>query len=510
MILFLLLGLPGQTSIMPTSGTFRGIYHVNRAGVGRMDSFIFSKTMMDRMAEYEGQHIEVEILNARQPFSPGAAIIDEIGKVTRLPATPLKIRLKALTPTTDVGQASDVLCTLENTGTKDLSLNATSLSLSVLGYARSQPGIDDTMDDFYQAGYTGRQLGFSGNLWQSQNHPSLLGPGSQNSIHSQMVLLRSGETAPFVLPGVHLEPGQYELVALASGSSSAKETLPTMAALPLDVPVEGDGVHQRGLLEARIQVDHEDEWLVIEGRIFSASDAKVPLFTLSGNGNHYFSGQVKLYSSTGGLLTAGVDWKQPEGQWKLVQVDHEGIPFNFKVRNADRFSETSIAKITLETVTERGIEEVTLIDALASPPHRSPQPWGTTERGSRLRIRMARDSYKPDGKVRFFFQALSDSTEADMLWVDEGKFETQVVVLIDGKQAPVASTQLTDGIVYFFPFQGEVELRPASSLTVGRHTLQLSVQGDPGIYENLRGEKFRKLDGKLTSNAVEFEIRTDD
>ena len=40
-------GIPGYAEILPTKGMFRGIYQVNRAGVGRFSFFIISKTLKD-------------------------------------------------------------------------------------------------------------------------------------------------------------------------------------------------------------------------------------------------------------------------------------------------------------------------------------------------------------------------------------------------------------------------------------------------------------------------------
>ena len=109
-------------------------------------------------------------------------------------------------------------------------------------------------------------------------------------------------------------------------------------------------------------------------------------------------------------------------------------------------------------------------------------------------------------KIRLHFQAESDGKKADVLWIDEGDYETQVIALVDGKKAPIGTTQICDGCANTFPFQGEITLASLYKAAPGKHTLQLSILGNGGTYKNLRGEKFRKLRGKLVSNTVEFEV----
>ena len=91
-----LLGMSGLAEILPTKGTFRGIYEVNRAGVGRLNFFIFSQSLKDRMAPYENKYIEIEILKAQQLMNPGDVVVEQFGNVTRLPDPPLELRLKAV------------------------------------------------------------------------------------------------------------------------------------------------------------------------------------------------------------------------------------------------------------------------------------------------------------------------------------------------------------------------------------------------------------------------------
>ena len=135
-LLIVAVGTSGYAETLPTKGTFRGVYHVNRAGVGRFKFFIISKALKKQMDPYEGKYIELEVLKARQPINPGPAIVDEVGKVTRLPDPPLALKLQAVTPATEAGKPIDVLYSLENIGKKDVTINANDLQIGVRGSKR--------------------------------------------------------------------------------------------------------------------------------------------------------------------------------------------------------------------------------------------------------------------------------------------------------------------------------------------------------------------------------------
>ena len=124
-----------------------------------------------------------------------------------------------------------------------------------------------------------------------------------------------------------------------------------------------------------------------------------------------------------------------------------------------------------------------------------------------MRIETPRAYFAPGENIRFFAQAESDGSEADLLWVNNGKFQSQIVAAVDGGKAIIERTGISDGHLNKFPFQREVGLALIKNLTRGKHVLQFSVQGDPGTYKNLREESFRKLDGTLVSNVFEFEVR---
>ncbi len=492
---------------LPTKGTFRGIYHVNRAGVGRFNFYIIPKGLKERMAPFQGEYVEVEVLKARQPMNPGPAIVEQIGRVTVLPDPPLQISLRVVAPGIGGGSTLDVIYSLANAGKNDIVVNANHLQVGVQGYP--QPQQPDEPDTTFESGYTRRQLGFGGTLVQRWNFIAPAVPGERTHFSTSEVLLRPGETAPFVLHGVALEPGEYELAAVGLFCPAREEFVPVMAAQPLDVPWPEQKTLRECSLRAEVEVTLDDGWYLLDGHLFAKRDQPVFLFTRPDGDWFFLPGLVQLYSDSGNLIPARLDWDSPYRPWLRTEIGPEGLPFRFRVRRADRFSRQAVSKIGFWTVTDQGMEKLTLAEAVPRPPERPLPLWGEQVRGCRLRIQMPRSTLDAAEEIRFFFQAESDGQSADVFWIDEGKFRSHVVAAIDGKQAPIGSTGISDGHVHRFPFQGEIALSSRYKVVPGRHTLQLRITGNSGTYTNLRGDEFRKFAGTLISNVVEFEVTGD-
>jgi hypothetical protein len=378
------------------------------------------------------------------------------------------------------------------------------LQIGVMGYAQHPAG---AAVDFQNSGYTAGQLGFTGQMAQVFNFLSPMGPGARTHFFTGSVTLRPCEEAPFIVHDVQRQPGEYELVASATFYTAEREHIPLRSSLALDLPLEAVKTKPIQSLTLKANAANDDEWLIVKGNIADEFGADVSLFTKSREQDHFLPGLVEIYSDSGELLPADLDWQEPDGSWRSISLGREGVSFKFRVRPRDRFSRAAVTKIEFTTVTNRGRERFILADHLVASTRPELPAWGDTVGGCRMRIAVPRDCFKGSERVRFFVQAESDGSGADLLWVNSGKFQSQVKAMIDGKQAQIESGGVGDAIVNSFPFQGDVALALIERLAPGKHLLQFAVKGDPGIYENTRGESFRKFDGTLVSNTVEFELR---
>ena len=509
-VLSLALGAHARAAILPTGGTFRGIYHENRAGVGKFEFFLIPAALKPQMAPYEGKYIELEVVKARQPMNPGPAIVEQLGRIVELPAPPLRIELHPIAPGINGGQTFDVIYSFRNVSDTDVVLKAGDIQIGVLGYPT--PAEPEEPDTWFGTGYTRRQLGFGGGMVQPWNFISPMEPGRATAYYTGYVLVRPGEAAPFVWHGVTLghgvalAPGRYELVASARLPGAADQSVPVRASMPLDLPLAGPRAEQRHVLKAETRVTRDVEWFVVDGRLLPDADGAVHIFTRPDGDRHFLPGLFQFWSREGTLLGFQLDWNGLQGPWRRVEVGADGLSFRFRVRHTDLFSTDAPARITMWTVTDNGIEKLVLAEALPESGAVEMPPWGEEVRGCRLRVRMPKTEFAAGEAVRFFFQAESDGKKADILWMDKGHFTSHVVAAIDGRQARIATTMISDEHVNAFPFQGEIVLSTLQPVAPGRHALRLSVTGDSGTYTNLAGKKFRKFRGILVSNTVEFEV----
>ena len=500
--------LPGGASraeILPTKGTFRGIYHVNRAGVGRMDFFIFHAKLKPRMAQCDGKCISVQILKGRQPINPGPVVVDEIGEVEMLPSPALRAEIETIVPGASGPETLDVLCAFRNTSKTTVRLRGYDVGLSVLS-GPPEP-VPDQPDFFLKAGYTTSQYCFRGLPAQPSSGLEAPGPGDSARYQSDSTHIEPGQSVPFVWHSLKLRPGKHELAVSASYYlRGPKIHVPVKAWTPLDVPMAKTTARPRSRLAAHATITRRDEWLSVAARVAHLADQPRHLFVKQQRDLLRLPGQVRAQDKDGRALPIRVDWTSPNAPWVRRAVDRRGLDFRFRLRLSDFFSEAHPARITLWTVTDGGLERLTLAEHLSAPPQRPMPPWGARVRGCRSRIRAARERFKPGERIRFFLQAESDGTEADMLWLDKGHGASHVRVEIDGAPVLTDGRPLSDEHVHPFPFQRELYTARRLGLAPGRHRLKLVVTGDGGVYTNLKGKQYRKLDGTLISNEVEFEV----
>jgi hypothetical protein len=491
--------------LLPTQGTFSGFYHVNRAGVGRFKFFIIHQRLLEQMAPYEGKCIELEVLEARQPVS-GLVIVEKTGRIKELSPPLFKLELKTVTHGAGGKDTFDIIYAVRNTSGSDLVFNANNVLVGVWAYKLPDNSTHgDKLDT--STGYTYKQLSFRETLVQRWNFISPMVPGERNHFYTGSVLLRPDEAAPFVLHSQRLDPGQYELAAAITWQAPEDKHIRVIASKPLDVPLPETNREPYSALHVEAQIVCEQEWLVVDARLINPSDKPIHIFVRPFADYFFLPALVQVYDREGELVRAVLDdWRYYDKPWTCRQVDKKGLPFHFRVRLWDRFSTEQISRMTLWTVTNNGLEKITVAHNLPTLPLFRLPPWGKTVHGAHLRIRTAKDRFRQDEQVRLFCQTQCDGKEVDLFWIDKGNFQSHVLVEIDGENVSAGPTGISEGLVYFFPFQREITLPWILKIAPGKHHTKLTIKGDGGTFTNLRNEKFRKFSGTLISNEVEFEV----
>src|SRR5690349_18371139 len=114
----LLLESSGRGELLPTKGTFRGIYRVGRGGAAEMNFFILSDKLKAQLAPFDRKYVEIEVKKGSQ-FGD-LVFVDEIGKVTQLPESPLELKLSASPGKAGVVGTVDLTCRVINRGHDEL------------------------------------------------------------------------------------------------------------------------------------------------------------------------------------------------------------------------------------------------------------------------------------------------------------------------------------------------------------------------------------------------------
>ncbi len=502
---FFLSAVPAVAEILPTRGTFRGIYYENRAGVGRFHYFIVPKDLRMELARYDGKYVEVEVLAGRQPINPGPAIISRIGKVRELGPEPVDVKITTFAPGSGGPDTFDILYSFRNTTKQTVTLDASLVAIGLASY-RDVGGNPDEVDGFFKTGYTRKQLAYGGDPTQRWNFIWPMAPGASTHFAVGSVRLGPGEEVPFIWHGLPNKPGSHEVVVSATCSTPTENQRPIRAWKPLDLPAPKQKPVSGGT-KARATVARDGDWVTVDGKLVNDDPSKLRHIFVQPTGGHVLlPGLVQLQDKRGKPLGADLAWAHPSGPWVRREIDKNGLSFRFRVRQSDRFTQAPEGRLEFWTLTTGGLQKLTISEELPAGPVRPEPKWGETTNGARLRIRPAKTTYAAGERVSLYYQGECDRKNADILWINDGNFHTHVLVTIDGKPVRIGSSGLPDGHVIPFPFQGNIELA-ADDLKPGKHRLRLTVRGDAGIYTNLNRQRFRQFEGTLVSNEVEMRVK---
>ena len=83
-----------HSDMLPRKGTFKGVYHKNRAGVATFSYFLVAENLKAQLDKYEGRYIEIEVKQIGGPKQWGIPLIVAIGKITELPQAPIEIKIQ--------------------------------------------------------------------------------------------------------------------------------------------------------------------------------------------------------------------------------------------------------------------------------------------------------------------------------------------------------------------------------------------------------------------------------
>ena len=498
--------------MMPDSGTYCGFYHRNRAGVGRFAGHLVPERLNAQFAPYDGQFIEVEIAKLQQRFNPGIATVEEVKSIKPLPPFALQLGKVELRPSQVTPGTFDLFYSLKNAGQQQNGFETRDLQVALwTDQPTQQP---DEVESFHGSGYTRGQLAFGASAVHTgvSIFPGLPGTSSEADFDSHVVL-QPGDSAFFVWHSLALAAGRYEMALSVATYGWNGPTLEGWHSF--EVPASGGArlaAPPAPTIKANSQSRCDDEWLWIEASFGDLRGAPIALF----QGRRGPRGTWKAFDANGQPCEAEFEFPDARGdsQGSFFRVPGSQRRTRLRVRRADKFAPSPLKRVELAMMTESGLESVTVADNLAAPPPFALPPWGNAVGGVSARVRPAKLRFERAEERRFFFQAKSDFSTADAFQIvaDESapqnnakNWAAHLRLEVDGQ--PLATLSgIYDEIFYRFPFQSEFVFSDSVPLAPGKHKFRVVLKGDGNLYRDLADKSFRRFQGTLVSNEVEFGI----
>src|SRR5689334_6164537 len=126
-VLLIINELPAE--ILPETGTFEGVYHRDRWGVGRFAFFVVDPALHEQLARYEGRRIQIDVTKGVQSVNPGSVTMQAIGSIKPLPESPLAVRIEFAAPRPN--ESFQLVCRLENESDQECFVRLSDVNIAV-------------------------------------------------------------------------------------------------------------------------------------------------------------------------------------------------------------------------------------------------------------------------------------------------------------------------------------------------------------------------------------------
>ena len=520
---------------LPTTGTFEGVYHRDRWGVGHFLFFIVHPDLHERLSKYEDKLIRLKVTKGTQPMNPGSAIMLAVGEIEELPQPPLEIRAKTRPSKVTAGQPFQLVVEVTNKS-KDDSLLYPIAVLPKIRQSYLQPGEKADDPSWLIKEYTVGQLSISvaeiqlGGWQPFQGRANLKGRGGQ-------LLLSPGASDVWVTSfpkGVSSGDGELKIdlsYALAEpkaaygdwksqGRFEVWKDFPVSQAEPGKQPAAEN--------EALLSVSEvhltpgEDGWTNLQFRLHSAKGKTVRVpGTISRATGEVDSEKFAHIARLQGIAADGSaieieavrfpERDTRDGIERLLDLPEAGAIISAKFRKESRFA-SPMKRLVLNVITDNGVEPVVLSDDLKDADVPPAMPFGPPTAGVKIRIRPAKTAFEKADPLRFNLQAVNVSGKPVCWWRPFSGLGKNVIVEIDGKriEQPDEKAECMGGWAAQWtcknPREWTVTLPDAVTAARGRHTLRYIIVSNGGHYKNADNEMIPIVRGRIASNEVEFTV----
>ncbi|MCH8830660.1 MAG: hypothetical protein IID45_13875 [Planctomycetes bacterium] len=508
--------------IIPTTGTFDGVYHRDRWGVGHFSFFLVHPDLHAKLNKYRGKRIRLRVTKGDQPVNPGPAIILAVSKISRLADSSVRIHVDIIPPNPAPSTPFQMVFRLENTSDRSIHVRNSDVMIHIRHLRKTdQPN----KPSFLIKAYTRGQLSVVETSEQmSQSLVRALGDSHTNLSSAHYLTIEPGEAFPLaIISDKGFLSGGYEIQASVTAMThDRRKQVPRCVVWKrFDVARKN-----RGATEKRNADKDNLPLVVLKKSVSTLLDGyRATMMLKPRSAKHRrivrckteCSGRLRAFDAKGKEISLEVHQPfyrtgQP-GPWRLRSVPPGGIPVRISFRKKSRFETAKIVKLSLDLLTDRGLESFVLSEKFKDTHVLPAVPFGTPTDGVKLRIRPARQSFKAGEPLRFHMQAVNVSRKNVVWWMPSNRLGKHILIEIDGK--PIRQPQRkADGVSGWaadwtckIPKESSVTLPPTTKIAKGKHTIRYTIISDGGNYKNANDVLVPLLRGRLASNLATFELK---
>ena len=503
---------------LPTSGTFDGVYHRDRWGVGHFLCFIVHPDLHKNLAEYEGKLVRLKVTKGAQPVNPGPAILLALGEIKELPHPPLGIRVKTRPRKVTGGQPFQLVVEVTNKS-KDGSLLFPVSILSTIRQPYAHSGQRPNEPSSFIKQYTVGQLSVGGRSihmggWETFGSPPnlkgqggrlLLSPGASYALVASLPKGISAVDAELKIEVSYAlaDPKASYGVWKSHGRFEVWQDFPVQQAKPAGPTTEKQ---ERLLAVSEVNLtDGEDGWTSLRFRLSPAKDAekfaqiaRLEGFVAGGSAVELEAVRLPERSTRDGIA-------------QLLELPKTGVIISGRFRKQSRFA-PPITRLCVLVLTDHGIETVILSDRFNDSDVPPGTPFGPQTGGVKMRIRPAKATFKEGEPLKFHLQAVNVSGKPVCWWKPSTGLGQNVVIEIDGARIkqPDRKAEYIGGWAAKWtcknPDEWTIKLPNTLKIARGKHTLCYVIASKGGKYKNANNKLIPLFRGRIHSNEVSFSV----
>lgn len=485
----------------PRSGTFQGVYHLDRFGEGWFLDYVVPKELRDRFEMHEGRRIRVEVLRAHQEFIPGPGFLDEVGTITEVldgPDLRLEVERRRL------GRDVHVAVRITNRGDEAVVLEPRQLSVTVRSRTTGTRHIA-------RQGY-GRSAMVSYDGYRMLGSIRVEGAGTCTLPFAPVRADVAGEhelEATYRHPGVECRYQAWHAYDVPGTATSESDPRLRVAARSIEVV---PGRRQTGSA-ARIYRLHL--------RMGCAPGPAVPILRQEAEPGEAHCVRLRAWTRSGKEveLCDHVLFPNDRTLWNIerhratgryVALPPDGSELECLAVHHRTFPVGRIHAWSLDVLTPEGLERIRFGEGFEDPLFVDPPRLSREQCGIRVRVRPYRNRYAKSGEHWFVLQAVNE-TGMPLTLLRPGPLEASFLACVDGEPVPIREESTgffgwAAPHVCATPMERLFKLPSDLVLKPGEHTIAVGLRGEGGTHPNASAKPVPILAGTVWTDDTPFVV----